>query len=149
MLARSALSCRNIFGLQVQWQAALTHPSEKNSAEPVTFAVIGQDRYQEAMAMTAAHEPDTDQLLQRVVAGDLAARGLLLDRHRPRLRQMIAVRIDQRLAARLDPSDIFARTRATNPSTCCMMGHFSDFCPFLRDESQDSLRSSRTHPIGA
>jgi RNA polymerase sigma-70 factor (ECF subfamily) len=62
--------------------------------------------------MSAAHDPDTDQLLQRVAAGDLAARGLLLDRHRPRLRQMIALRLDRRLWARVDPSDVLQETLA-------------------------------------
>jgi RNA polymerase sigma-70 factor (ECF subfamily) len=55
------------------------------------------------MAPTA---PDTDELLQRSQAGDRQARGALLQRHRKRLRRLIALRLDRRLAARLDPSDI-------------------------------------------
>ena len=51
-------------------------------------------------------KPDTDELLRRVNAGDASAAGALLDRHRARLRQMVAVRIDPRLAARVDPSDV-------------------------------------------
>jgi RNA polymerase sigma-70 factor (ECF subfamily) len=50
--------------------------------------------------------PDTDDLLQRTAAGDPAARGMLLQRHRKRLRRMVRLRMDRRLAARLDPSDI-------------------------------------------
>src|SRR5205807_8369026 len=38
--------------------------------------------------------------------GDAPARQELLVRHRARLRQMIAVRMDRRLGARLDPSDV-------------------------------------------
>src|SRR5262249_1198227 len=38
--------------------------------------------------------------------GDGAARQELLAHHRGRLRQMIAVRLDRRLLARLDPSDV-------------------------------------------
>src|SRR5262245_16701808 len=53
-----------------------------------------------------AHEPDTDELLDRSAAGDGAARQSLLERHRPRLTRMVAVRLDRRLAARLDPSDV-------------------------------------------
>jgi RNA polymerase sigma-70 factor (ECF subfamily) len=49
---------------------------------------------------------NTDQLLQRVGQGDAAARQQLLMRHRPRLRQLVALRLDRRLAARLDPSDV-------------------------------------------
>ena len=38
--------------------------------------------------------------------GDGAAREQLLGAHRARLRQMIAVRMDRRLVARVDPSDV-------------------------------------------
>ena len=53
--------------------------------------------------MTVAQ--DTDQLLD-LAAEDVAARGALLERHRDRLRRMITVRIDPRLASRVDPSDV-------------------------------------------
>jgi RNA polymerase sigma-70 factor (ECF subfamily) len=49
---------------------------------------------------------DTDQLLDRAAAGDRSAREQLLARHRPKLQRMVAVRLDRRLAARLDPSDV-------------------------------------------
>jgi RNA polymerase sigma-70 factor (ECF subfamily) len=49
---------------------------------------------------------DTDQLLDRAAAGDRSAREQLLERHRPKLKRMVAVRLDRRLAARLDPSDV-------------------------------------------
>ena len=51
-------------------------------------------------------QPDTEELLERAGQGDDAARQQLLLRHRNRLRQMIAVRMDRRLAARVDPSDL-------------------------------------------
>lgn len=51
-------------------------------------------------------DPDTDRLLDRTSAGDASARQALLDRHRGRLRHMVAVRLDPRLAARVDPSDV-------------------------------------------
>jgi RNA polymerase sigma-70 factor (ECF subfamily) len=54
----------------------------------------------------APQEPDTDQLLQRACQGDLAACQELLVRHQERLRKMIALRMDRRLAARIDPSDV-------------------------------------------
>src|SRR4051794_25150155 len=50
--------------------------------------------------------PDTDQLLADAGRGDADARGRLLERHRPRLRRMVALRLDRRLAARADPSDV-------------------------------------------
>ena len=54
----------------------------------------------------AADQLDTEELLNRVGQGDGEARQRLLTRHRGRLRQMITVRLDRRLAARVDPSDI-------------------------------------------
>jgi RNA polymerase sigma-70 factor (ECF subfamily) len=50
--------------------------------------------------------PDTEELLRRTSGGDPDARSALLDRHRRRLRRMIACRMDPRLAARFDPSDV-------------------------------------------
>jgi RNA polymerase sigma-70 factor (ECF subfamily) len=50
--------------------------------------------------------PDTDQLLERTAAGDQSAAQELLVRHRPRLRRMVAVYLDQRISARVDPSDV-------------------------------------------
>jgi RNA polymerase sigma-70 factor (ECF subfamily) len=52
------------------------------------------------------HDADTEDLLSRASDGDDTARAELLARFRGRLRQMIAVRLDRRLAARLDPSDV-------------------------------------------
>ena len=54
----------------------------------------------------AADQLDTEELLDRASQGDGEARQRLLARHRHRLRQMVTVRLDRRLAARLDPSDI-------------------------------------------
>jgi RNA polymerase sigma-70 factor (ECF subfamily) len=55
---------------------------------------------------------DTEELLNRVGRGDGAARQQLLTRHRRRLRRMIAVRMDRRMAARIDPSDVVQETLA-------------------------------------
>jgi len=55
--------------------------------------------------MTGA-EASFEGLLRRAGTGDRSAAGLLLDHHRDRLRRMISVRIDPRVAARVDPSDI-------------------------------------------
>src|SRR5262249_37247722 len=59
-----------------------------------------------------ADHPDTEELLDRAGRGDGAARQRLLSRHRHRLRQMITVRLDRRLAARIDPSDIIQEALA-------------------------------------
>src|SRR5579871_3596428 len=50
--------------------------------------------------------PDTEELLRRAAGGDPSARHALLGRHRNRLKQMVALRLDRRLAARVDPSDV-------------------------------------------
>src|SRR5215472_785267 len=47
-----------------------------------------------------------DELLQRARAGDAAALGALFARYRDRLRKMVRLRLDGRLARRLDPSDV-------------------------------------------
>jgi RNA polymerase sigma-70 factor (ECF subfamily) len=51
-------------------------------------------------------ESDTDHLLDRAASGDAPAREQLLARHRQRLKRMVAIRLDRRIAARVDPSDI-------------------------------------------
>ena len=56
--------------------------------------------------MASRAKPDTDHLLAAASQGDRIARGRLHDRHRRRLRRMVALRLDRRLAARVDPSDI-------------------------------------------
>ena len=53
---------------------------------------------------------DTEDLLNRVAAGDATAVGELMTRYRNRLRQMIAVRLDPRLNPRIDPSDVIQDT---------------------------------------
>jgi RNA polymerase sigma-70 factor (ECF subfamily) len=55
---------------------------------------------------------DTEHLLKRVADGDDAARDQLLERYRRRLRRMVVVRFDPRLAARVDPSDVVQETLA-------------------------------------
>ena len=51
-------------------------------------------------------EPDTEELLRRAQAGDDGARQQLLARHKARLQQMVAARLDRRLLARFDASDV-------------------------------------------
>jgi RNA polymerase sigma-70 factor (ECF subfamily) len=50
--------------------------------------------------------PDTEELLRQADRGDPRARAGLLARHRGRLRKMVAWRLDRRVAARVDPSDV-------------------------------------------
>jgi RNA polymerase sigma-70 factor (ECF subfamily) len=48
----------------------------------------------------------TSELLERLRAGDRDALAALFTSYRPRLRQMLRLRMDGRLAARVDPSDV-------------------------------------------
>ena len=48
--------------------------------------------------MQSAPQPDTETLLKRAGGGDKLTAGQLLDRHRQKLCQMVAVRMDPRLA---------------------------------------------------
>jgi RNA polymerase sigma-70 factor (ECF subfamily) len=60
----------------------------------------------------ADDDASVDDLLDRAARGDAAARDRLLGRHRGRLRQLVVVRMDRRLTARLDPSDVVQDTLA-------------------------------------
>ena len=49
---------------------------------------------------------DTELFIEAARRGGADARGGLLERYRPRLTRMVAVRLDRRLAARVDPADV-------------------------------------------
>jgi RNA polymerase sigma-70 factor, ECF subfamily len=49
---------------------------------------------------------DSNQLLEQARAGDQAALNELFGRHRARLRRMVDLRLDRRLQARIDASDV-------------------------------------------
>jgi RNA polymerase sigma-70 factor (ECF subfamily) len=53
-----------------------------------------------------SEQPDERGTLQRAVGGDQAAWAQVLAPHRNRLRRMVALRLDQRLRGRIDPSDV-------------------------------------------
>jgi RNA polymerase sigma-70 factor, ECF subfamily len=74
----------------------------------VTFMMAGYTVADSLMAPASSHgDPDdTDRLLRSAADGDSAAIEMLLERHRGRLRRMIALRLDDRVAARVDASDI-------------------------------------------
>jgi RNA polymerase sigma-70 factor (ECF subfamily) len=55
---------------------------------------------------------ENDALLRDAADGDTTAVRCLLERHRDRLRRMIAARLDPRLAPRLDASDVVQETLA-------------------------------------
>jgi RNA polymerase sigma-70 factor (ECF subfamily) len=49
---------------------------------------------------------ESECLLDKAAAGDQEAWGRLLARHRQRLHSMVSLRLDRRLAGRIDPSDV-------------------------------------------
>jgi RNA polymerase sigma-70 factor (ECF subfamily) len=84
---------------------------------------------------------DTEQLLLCCAQGDPAAAGALLERYRERLRQMVALRLDRRLWARLDPSDVVQDTLA---EAACKLPTYArqrpiPFYPWLRQLAGERL----------
>ena len=55
-------------------------------------------------------EPDTETLLNQIQQGDLEATDAILARHRNRLRKLVAIRLDCRIAKRIDASDVVQDT---------------------------------------
>jgi len=99
------------------------------------------------MAMPAT-SADTRELLERSVRGDAAARQELLVCHRARLRRMVAVRLDPRLAARVDPSDLVqeALTDAVVHLDDYLRDRPLPFYPWLRQFAWERLvKAHRQH----
>jgi RNA polymerase sigma-70 factor (ECF subfamily) len=101
--------------------------------------------------MREASVPDTEELLARLSKGDGEARQELLVRHRQRLRQMIAVRLDRRLTARVDPSDVVQETLAEADRK---LGRYLKdrplpFYPWLRRLAAERLSKLHRRHLGA
>jgi RNA polymerase sigma-70 factor (ECF subfamily) len=63
------------------------------------------------MAEASAQDTDdTSALLERARHGDPHSLGVLLERHRERLRRLVALRMDPRVHGRLDASDVLQET---------------------------------------
>lgn len=58
-----------------------------------------------------ADSQETSRLLERIRAGDRAAFGSLFERHRAAIERFVARRMDRRLRARVDPSDVLQETQ--------------------------------------
>lgn len=63
--------------------------------------------------MTETQEPTSDELLDRASLGDNSAVHELLERSRERLRRLMSIRMDHRLTARIDPSDVVQEALAS------------------------------------
>jgi RNA polymerase sigma-70 factor, ECF subfamily len=93
----------------------------------------------------------TEALIERACRGDRPARQELLMRHQERLRQMVLVHVDRRLAARLDPSDVVQEVFA---DACRKMDDYLErrplpFYPWLRQLAWERLVKMHQRHIGA
>lgn len=93
---------------------------------------------------------ETDSLLvQLACQGDEAAREQLFTCCRGRLRRMVAVRLDQRLAARFDPSDVVqeALLDAAKNLTAYLLQPPLPFYPWLRQFAWNRLVDLHRHHV--
>src|SRR5438552_923127 len=94
---------------------------------------------------------DTDELIARAGRGDNAACQQLLVRHRDRLKRMVAIRLDRRVAARIDPSDIVQE--ALLEAAQKLAGYLRDrpvpFYPWLRRLAWEHLLDTHQRHIAA
>jgi len=99
----------------------------------------------------ATNDPPTEQLLDRARAGSLSAVEQLLVLYRPRLRKMVAAQLDDRLAARFDPSDVVqeALVEATRRLAEYLEHRPVSFYPWLRGLALDRLTDLRRRHLGA
>jgi RNA polymerase sigma-70 factor (ECF subfamily) len=93
----------------------------------------------------------TDELLDRAARGDDTARDDLLDLHRDRLRRMVRVYLDRRVAARVDPSDVIqeALTDAARKLPDYLRGRPIPFYPWLRRIAWERLVKAHRQHLGA
>jgi RNA polymerase sigma-70 factor (ECF subfamily) len=86
-------------------------------------------------------DPTTEELLRRAGQGDRDARQALLGRHRDRLKHMVALRLDRRLTARVDPSDVVqeALLEAAQGLSDYLRQRPVPFYPWLRQLAWDRL----------
>jgi RNA polymerase sigma-70 factor (ECF subfamily) len=90
-------------------------------------------------------------LVRRAADGEGEARQQLLTRHRGRLRQMVALRMDRRLSARVDPSDVVQETLAEAAQNLSdyLRKQPLPFYPWLRRIAWDHLVELHRRHVGA
>lgn len=100
--------------------------------------------------MTADLE-DTDRLVHCAANGDATARRELLRRHRSRLTRMVAMRMDPRVRARFDPSDVIQDALVTANQR--LSGYLREqplpFYPWLRKIAWERLLQLHKKHLGA
>src|SRR5690242_8065486 len=100
---------------------------------------------------SADGDRETAELIEKAARGERDACQQLLERHRHRLRQMVAVHLDRRLAARIDPSDVVqdALTDAYQELPGFLRDRPLPFYPWLRQIAWDRLIELHHRHIGA
>ncbi len=98
-----------------------------------------------------SQNPHTGELLRRAAQGDGDAMNGLLNHCRPRLWRMVAVRMDPRLAARVDPSDVVQETlmEAARKLPDYIAQRRLPFYPWLRELAWEHLVRLHRRHIGA
>jgi RNA polymerase sigma-70 factor (ECF subfamily) len=94
---------------------------------------------------------ETRRLLERARTGDRDAFEELFRRHRPFVRQVIDLRLDDRLRARVDPSDIVQETQmeAFRKLPDYLERESMPFRLWLRHTAYDRLLMTQRHHLGA
>jgi RNA polymerase sigma-70 factor (ECF subfamily) len=102
------------------------------------------------MAPVRPDSAQTSGLLDRLREGDPAALEGLLARHRPALRAFVAARLDPRLAARLDPSDVVqeAQLAAARRIDDFLQRRPMPFRLWLRKTAYERLLDLQRHHLG-
>jgi RNA polymerase sigma-70 factor (ECF subfamily) len=94
--------------------------------------------------------PDLDQRLQRAAQGDPSSWQALVEESRPRLRRMVAFRLDHRLQGRVDPSDVLqdAYLAAWEDLGTYLRRPAMPFFLWLRGIAGNKLRELHRHHLG-
>lgn len=94
---------------------------------------------------------DTEALLARAAKGDAEARDSLLQCHRPQLDRLVRLRMDPRLAGRLDPSDVVQEVLldASRKLSDYLKDRPLPFYPWLRAIAWERLVKLHRHHMGA
>lgn len=91
---------------------------------------------------------DTEELVRQAAGGDDSAVQCLLTRHRSRLKGMVGIRMDKRLASRIDASDIVQETlrEAARQIPDYLRDPVVPFYPWIRQLAwQQLIRQHRRH----
>jgi RNA polymerase sigma-70 factor (ECF subfamily) len=99
----------------------------------------------------AAQDSEIEELVRRAGDGEEAATEALLARYRDRLRRMVAVRMDPRLAARFDASDVVqeALVKASRKLPTYLRDQPLPFYPWLRQIAWEQLVDAHRRHVRA